>query len=191
MRLPRTLPRIDLRTLAAALVAVAILHILATLAAPHLASAPAVHHVMRDLPLNAMKLLPPLTRAAQPLPFLAPDARYAMCRFDTAKGAVLLNAVLPEAGWTLAIYTPAGDNIYVASGQSGQVTTATIRLVPSGDIFTGLTPESRGLAPAAQQPLSFAVRRGVAVVRAPERGEAYRRATDTTLAKASCVQTER
>lgn len=185
------LRRIDLRAILAALVAVAILHICATLAAPHLATAPAYRRLTSALPLNAMKMLPPVTRAAQPLPFLGPDARYAMCRFDTSKSPVALNATLPDVGWSLAIYTPSGDNIYAATGQSGQPTNAAIKLVPSGDLFTGLTPESRGLAPAPRQQLSFAVRQGVAVVRAPDRGLAYQGMTETILAQASCAPTDR
>lgn len=191
MRIVRALRSIELRAVAAALVAVAILHICATLAAPHLATAPAFSRLAPSLPLNTMKLLPPVTRAAQPLPFLGPDARYAMCRFDTSRNPVALSAELPEPGWTLAIYTPAGDNIYVASGQAGQPTNPAIKLVPSGDLFTGLTPEARGLAPSPQQQLTFAVRKGVAVVRAPERGEAYRALTEAALAKASCAPAER
>ncbi len=186
MRFIALLRRIEARAVLAALVAVAILHILATLAAPHLATAPAVARLADRLPLNAMTILPPVARGAQPLPYLAPDARYAMCRFDTTRNAVSLAATLPEVGWSLAIYTPAGENIYAATGQPGQTTTAAIRLVPSGDQFTGLTPESRGLAPAPQQQLVFAIRSGIAVVRAPERGDSYRAATEAGLALASC-----
>ena len=85
MRLLSLLRRIELRAVLAALVAVAILHILATLAAPHFASAPAVARLAEALPLNSMKVLPPVGRSSQPVPYLAPDARYAMCRFDTTK----------------------------------------------------------------------------------------------------------
>lgn len=191
MRVLGLLRLIEIRAVLAALVAVAILHICATLAAPHLATAPAYSRLAAALPLNTMKLLPPVTRSAQPLPFLAPDARYAMCRFDTSRSPVALSATLPDVGWTLAIYTPAGDNIYAATGQPGQPTNATIKLVPSGDLFTGLTPESRGLAPAAQLPLTFAVRKGLAVVRAPERGEPYGAITEAALGRASCTPTTR
>jgi uncharacterized membrane protein len=191
MKLLAALRQIELRAVLAAVIAVAILHICATLAAPHLAIATAHNRLTALLPVNGMKVLPPVTRSTQPLPFLGPDARYAMCRFDTSRSPVALYAVLPDVGWTLAIYTPTGANIYASTGQPGQPTNATIKLVPSGELFTGLTPESRGIAPAAQQPLSFAVRSGIAVVRAPERGEAYRATTETALAQASCAPLER
>lgn len=191
MRVLALVRKIELRAVLAALVAIAILHICATLAAPHLASAPAYSRLAAALPVNTMKLLPPVTRAAQPLPFLAPDARYAMCRFDTSKSPVALHAVLPDVGWSLAIYTPAGDNIYAATGQASQETSAAIKLVPSGDRFTGLTPELRGLAPSTRQELSIAVRQGVAIVRAPDRGTAYQGMIEAVLAAASCAPADR
>lgn len=191
MKFLAALRHVEARAVLAAIVAMAILHIGATLAAPYLATAPAYTRLASVLPLNTMKLLPPVTRAAQPLPFLGPDTRYAMCKFDTSSRPVTLTAVLPEAGWSLAIYTPSGDNIYVATGQPGQPTNATIRLVPSGDLFTGLTPESRGLAPQTQQPLTFAVRQGIAVIRAPERGDPYRALTEAALEKSTCAPIDR
>lgn len=184
------LRNIDPTSVLAVIVASAILHICATLAAPSLATSPAFSRLAPVLPLNVMKVLPPVTRSEQPLPFMAPDALYAMCRFDTFRSPVSLSAMLPDPGWTLAIYTPTGGNIYVVSGQPLQPTHANIRLVPTGDIFTGLTAEARGLASAEQQPLTFAIREGIAVVRAPNRGDAYRGLTEAALAKARCAPTE-
>lgn len=186
MRILGLIGKIELRVIIAALVAIGILHICATLAAPYLAVAPAYSRLRPVLPVNTMTVLPPVTAANQPLPFAGPDSRYAMCRFETASNPVTLTATLPDVGWTLAIYTPAGENIYVASGQSGQRTDIAIKLVPSGELFGGLTPESRGLAPAQQQPLSFAARRGLAVVRAPDRGYGYREQTEQVLKLATC-----
>lgn len=191
MKLLNLLRRIEIRAVLAAVVAAAILHICATLAAPYLATAPAYSRLAAALPVNAMKLIPPVTRAAQPLPFLAPDARYAMCRFDTSKSPVTVSAILPGVGWSLAIYTTAGENIYAATGLPSQETNAAIRLVPSGDRFTGLTPESRGLAPTTRQELSIAARQGVVIVRAPDRGIAYHGLTEATLATATCVPAAR
>lgn len=191
MKFLNLLRRIELRAVLAALAAAAILHICATLAAPYLATAPAYSRLAAALPLNVMKLMPPVTRAAQPLPYLAPDARYAMCRFDTSKSPVIVNAVLPGVGWSLAVYTATGDNIYAATGLANQETNAAIRLMPSGDRFMGLTPESRGLAPAVRQELSIAARQGVVIVRAPDRGLAYQGMTETALATASCAPAAR
>lgn len=189
MKILAALRRIELRAVLAALVAAAILHICATLAAPHLATAPPYARLAAALPVNAMMLMPPVSRAAQPLPFMAPDARYAMCRFDASKTPVVVTATLPDVGWSLAVYTTAGDNIYAATGLATQETIAALRLVPSGDRFTGLTPEARGLAPAARQELSIAARQGVVIVRAPDRGLAYRGQTEATLTAATCAQT--
>lgn len=187
MTLLRIITRIQTRVVLAALVGMAILHIVATLAAPYMATASGYQRLQRTLPLNSMMLLPPVTPTSQPLPYAAPDSRYAMCRFETAGSPVVLNATLGDVGWTLALYTPEGQNIYVASGQAGQQTEISLRLVPSGDRFAGLTPEARGLAPSAQPPLSIAAPQGIAILRAPDRGLAFRGQTEAILRKANCA----
>lgn len=187
MKLLRMMGRIELRIVAAAVVAIAILHICATLAAPHLAVAPAYSRLAAALPLNTMKILPPVSASSQPLPFAGPDSRYAMCRFETTSSPVALTATLPDVGWTLALYSSAGENIYAASGQYGQRTDISIKLIPSGDLFSGLSPESRGLAPVEQQPLAFAAKQGVAVLRAPDRGFGYQALTEQLLKQATCA----
>ncbi len=183
---------LDVRRLLMALVGIGILHICATLAAPDLATAPAHQRLKRQLPLNAMKVLPPVTAASQPLPFAGPDARYAMCLFDTAKSPVKLTASLVDVGWTLAIYNARGDSLYVAAGQPGQRTDVTVQLEPSGDRFTGLTPEARGLLPSEQQQaLVLAARSGVAIVRATDRGIAFQERTEAILREARCAPVSR
>jgi uncharacterized membrane protein len=68
----------------AGLILGAILHISYVLAAPHLSGGTAWRQLSPQLPINEMKVLAPVKPGAQPLPFMAPDVRYAMCRFDLA-----------------------------------------------------------------------------------------------------------
>jgi uncharacterized membrane protein len=174
------LPRINLRLAAAAFCAVAILHIAATLAAPELAPSRAYELISRELPLNAMQILPPVTPSVQRLPFMAP--------FDTKDGAVALTASLPGPGWVVALYSTAGDNFFTSVAQPGRRTDVSLLLVPSDERFRGLTPEAKGATSSPEQPmLTVPAQTGVALVRAPEQGQAYRARNLAELKRARCA----
>jgi len=182
------LPRINLRLVAAAFCAVAILHILATLVAPELAPSRAYEQISQEMPLNTMQILPPVTPSSQRLPFMAPDARYALCRFDTKDGAVSLTATLPGPGWIVALYSTAGDNFFTSVAQPGRRTDVSLLLVPSDDRFRGLTPEAKGASTRPDEPvLTVPAQTGVALVRAPEQGQAYRARNLAELKRARCA----
>lgn len=182
------LPRINLRPVAAAFCAVAILHIVATLAAPELAPSRAYELLSRELPLNSMQIMPPVTPSAQRLPFMAPDARYALCRFDTKDGAVSLTATLPGPGWVVALYSTEGDNFFTSVAQPGRRTEVSLLLVPSDERFRGLTPEAKGATSGPEQPmLTVPAQTGVALIRAPEQGQAYRARNLAELKRARCA----
>lgn len=174
------------RLIVASLIAVGILHIIATFATPTLTGVSAFQRLKVKLPANTMTVLPPLTPDTQPLPFLSADVRYAMCRYDTNKAPVAVSAVLPDAGWSLALYSPQGDNFYVATGTQGLQTDLSILLVTSDERFMGLTPEAKGLPPSTQAVQPIPARQGLAVVRAPDTGFANRGEVEATLRKASC-----
>lgn len=172
----------------AAPVAAGILHICATLAAPHLTAASAYSRLAPALPLNKMLVLNPSAPGAEPLPFLSPDARYAMCRFDATGGPVTVSASLPpEPGWLLAVISPKGDNVYAAASTAGRTTPISIALVPSEDHFLGVTPEARGIARNVQPPFPVAITHGLVVVRGPDNGFAYRNALEAGLKRAQCT----
>ena len=171
----------------AAPVAAAILHICATLAAPHLTAASAYSRLAPALPLNKMQVLGPVAPGKEPLPFLSPDGRYAMCRFDATSGPVTVTANLPpEPGWMLAVVSPQGDNVYAAASAEGRSTPISIALVPSEDHFLGVTPEARGIARNVQPPVPVAITHGIVVVRGPDNGIAYRRDLVAGLKRAQC-----
>lgn len=186
-RLAKLLRLVKWRLVVAALIAVGILHILATLATPSLTGASAFARLKPALPANKMVVLPPLQPDRQPLPFLSADVRYAFCRYDTSRGPVAVKASLPDTGWSLSLYSPEGDNFYVATGTQGQTTDLSIVLVTSDERFMGLTPEARGLAADKQASVQTLTRQGLVVVRAPDRGRAYRNQIETVLKSASCV----
>ncbi len=176
-----------LRVLLVAILLAGILHILATLAAPRLAGNTPVARLAPMAPLHKFLVHPPLAPQNQPLAFMAPDMRYAMCRYDTAKGPVLVSARLPGRGWALALYTPEGDNFYTAVGQEAQSTDITLQLEPIADRFLGLTPEARGRASEATASLSLTTGKGLVVVRGPDRGLAFAAETEAALKRANCT----
>lgn len=172
----------------AAPVAAGILHICATLAAPYLTAASAYSRLAPGLPVNQMRLLPVSAPGAEPLPFMSPDARYAMCRFDTSGGPVTVATTLPpDLGWTLTVMTPQGDNIYATASVPSRPTPVSIVLVPSEEAFLGVTPEARGIARDVQPPTAVAATRGIIVVRGPDKGLAYQRHVNAVLKDARCT----
>lgn len=175
------------RVLAVAVILAAILHIVATLIAPRIAGGTPFAKLAPVAPLHTFKVLPPITPQTQPLAFMAPDVRYAMCRYDTAQGPVSVSARLPGRGWALGLYTPEGDNFYTALGQDGQPTDIALLLTPVADRFLGLTPEARGQVSEATTTLNIATGKGLIVVRAPDQGLAYRAETEAVLKNARCT----
>ena len=163
------IPRVQFRVIALALFAVLILHILATLAAPRLAPSTAYSRLADLLPVNSMQILPPIAPGAQPLPFMGPDSRYAMCRFDSTKGPVQITAILPGAGWSLSLFTDKGDSLYTSVAQPGRRTEISLVLVTSDEKFAGLTPRASGRSVGGQVAV-VAAKRGVAHFAGPDRG---------------------
>jgi uncharacterized membrane protein len=180
------IPRMQFRVIALALFAVLILHILATLAAPRLAPSTAYSRLADLLPVNSMQILPPIAPGAQPLPFMGPDSRYAMCRFDSTKGPVQISAILPGAGWSLSLFTDKGDSLYTSVAQPGRRTEISLVLVTSDEKFAGLTPEASGQSVKEDRSLSLPAKRGIAILRAPDQGLAYKALNEAELKRSLC-----
>jgi uncharacterized membrane protein len=187
MKIADTLKNANWQLILAAPVAAGILHICATLAAPYLTAASAYSR-LAGLPVNKMQVLSVATPGAEPLPFMSPDARYAMCRFDTSGGPVSVMSTLPpDLGWSFTVMTPEGDNIYAAASVPARPTPVSLVLVPSEEAFLGVTPEARGIARDVQPPTALAATRGIIVVRAPDKGFSYERHVEAVLKDARCT----
>ncbi|CAN1725112.1 DUF1254 domain-containing protein [Hyphomicrobium sp. 1Nfss2.1] len=188
MKYSNLIKNVNWQLLLAVPVAAGILHICATLAAPHLTAASAYSRLAPALPTNRMQVLNVTSPGAEPLPFLSPDARYAMCLFDTSAGPVSVASTLPpDIGWTLTVMTPQGDNIYGAASVAARPTPISLVLVPSEEAFLGVTPEARGIARDAQQPAILAATKGIIVVRGPDKGFSYQRHVEAVLKDAHCT----
>ncbi len=178
--------RINLRLALAAVCAMGILHICATLAAPMLMVRSAYDRLTPLLPPNEVVVFPPVTPESQPIPLMTPDVRYAMCRYDTTHAPVSVSASLPGRGWSLALHTPEGDNIYAATGVDVRSTYLRIRIMPANDRFMGLTPEALGISDTSEKPQSLRSARGIVVLRAPDKGRAYQPSTEAALRRLRC-----
>ncbi len=175
------------RGVAAALCAIGILHILATLATPQLAPAQAYGRLTSGVPLHTMTILPAVTPTSQKLPFMSSDAVYAICPFNTGNGPVSVTANLPAAGWALALYSPEGENFYVAVAQPGRPTNVSLLLSAADDRFTGLTPQAQGQSPRDASQLKLPAGKGFVLLRAPDQGQAYKQQNLAALKAARCA----
>lgn len=169
-----------------ALVSGAIIHIGSTLAVPRLAKGSAYDKLAAGLPLNTMQVLPPATATVQPLPFVGPDVRLAVCRYDVSQGPVSIAVQLPEKGWSLGLYTRAGDNFHAVPAQDFRKTTVQFTLVPPPEKLLGIFNWGRTADTSASR-ISVPQPEGLVVLRAPLRGRAYQSETDAVLARAQCA----
>ena len=199
MRLPRsfptTLPKPDFRTIGVGTIVVsllgaAIVHILATFAVPALWRGAAFDRMQAALPANGMRVLARQGAAAQVLPYLAADMGYAVCRYDLTVLPVAVRAVLPDAGWSLTLYTPSGENFYAQPASDGKRTEVAFLLVPSSDRLFNIQPGVRRADVDATQ-VTSPQREGLIVVRGPRRGIAYDAEVEAALALASCQPIQR
>ena len=172
--------------LASALVLAAIVHICTTLVMPNFYRTDAYARLARNLPVDQFVILPQAQPKAQVLPFQTPDMRYAICSFDVGRGPIAIHAVLPEPGWTVALYTPTGESFYAFPG-SDRRTTLNLVVLPPGDLFLGSMTEAKNHDPDLSHVTSPS-RRGLAVIRAPLKGRTFVDQTERELAQAACRQ---
>lgn len=164
-----------------------IIHICYTLAIPYASDASAYKHLAPKLPINQITLADPVAGGEQLLPFVTPGVRYALCHYNIHRGPVKITARLLDPSWTLALYTPFGDNFYVASGLETKRLDIAFELVPPGERFLGLFSTARTVA-TDRNKIPVPSTSGLLVIRAPIGGAAFAREVDEALKLASCTQ---
>lgn len=177
------------RTIVAALLLGAVVHIATTLLWARMSATKAFDAIALKLPPNRMTVLSPTTANDQLLPFQSPDMRYAICRFDARDGSVAVKATLPGPGWSLSLHSADGDNFFVVTGQDGRKTELSLLLVPQSDEFIPVPRDVSGTQAVSQIALSNP--EGLIMVRGPIPAAAYRFAVETELLRASCVLRKR
>jgi uncharacterized membrane protein len=93
-----------------------LIHVVAVLTLPMLAPRDAQARLAALGPANTMIQLPVAAPGRQVMPMMAPDVRYAVCRYDLSEGPVRLRARIADGLWLIAFYTPLGENFYAVSG---------------------------------------------------------------------------
>ncbi len=182
----RMLPRVSLHILLVALVTGGIVHIASTLAIPYLGAATAFDRVSAGLPLNTMRIIPTITPGNELLPYNDPAHQLAVCPFDLAEGLVTVTATLPDPGWSLAIYTPHGDNYYAVAAAALRQPEVTLVIEPTKATLLNLF--GIGTAPNFDPSrIQAPENRGLIVVRAPLHGQAFEERTTAQLARARCA----
>jgi uncharacterized membrane protein len=189
-KLPKWLSEVGWRTLIGAVLLGGIIHITATIAVPFVSSGPAFARLRETLPPNRMVFLPPPAPGNQPLPFLAPDALYAMCRYDVSVDSLMVTAAMPQAGWTLSLHTPQGDNFYVMPSQEMRRTEASLLVVPAAERLGEFVAVPRSVGAQGTQVASPSWE-GLVVIRAPLKGLSWRAETEAALRRATCMPVKR
>jgi uncharacterized membrane protein len=159
-----------------------IVHISWIFAAPISSTSHAYQQIAESLPLNQMVVLPLQASGRQILPYLPPDALYAVCRFDLSGGPVAVTAAVLRRGWALSLHTPQGSNFYVLPGQSQRRTDVSL-LVVASDNDAGPVPRRES---AAETQIASPTVEGLIVLRGPLRGLAWTAETEVTLQRATC-----
>jgi uncharacterized membrane protein len=178
-------PIFSLGLILTALTAGGVLHILTTFGIPTINTGSAYERLKWQLEPNTIRVMPVDANGETPLPFLTADMRYAMCRYDITQTSVQISATLPDVGWSLALYTPQGDNFYAVPGQDGRVVTAAFTINSASDRLLLPVPGVRRTDTDAAQ-VTSPQREGLLVIRAPNKGPAYLPAVEAALKGATC-----
>jgi len=185
MKLKTLLTIFNWRAILAGILAGGIIHIVVTLAIPYISTSSAFIQISAAIPGNKLTIAPIASARSQLMPFMTPDVRYALCRYDIARGPVRISARLLDPSWTLALYTPQGDNFHTTSGLATRRNDVSFDLVPPAPKFLGLFPTS---VPTTSERVTVNVPQkiGLMVLRAPINGTAFTEEVDKTLKLASC-----
>ncbi len=161
-----------------------ILHILVVLGAPVTTDEAAMAKIASAAEVNVATVLPPARPGSQLFPYMAPDVRYVLCRYDISKDPVAVRTPMLEPTWSIALYDPQGENFYTITGSDLQRREAELILAPSED-GTSALPFGND-APTTAITVSVPERTGLLVIRAPEGLAGRAREIEQALAQVTC-----
>ncbi len=172
-------------TLLCGVVGAGIVHIVTTFATPELLRPNTYDRITEHLPANTLVVLGQPEAESQLIPYQEPDMQIAICHYDVSGGPVSARVVLPSSGWTLALYSPAGDNFYIMPGRDQRVTRVNaLLMLPSEDAALPLNARLTGRN--APTYIDVPAPTGLMVIRGPVKGESYRGEVENILSHASC-----
>jgi len=163
----------------------AFIHITAVLSMPYLAPKNAWARISALSDANRMIVLPAASPSHQTLPLMAPDVRYSVCRFNLEEGPVRLSTQILDDLWSIAFYTPSGENFYAITGR--ELKRSRIEIIISTQNQVGVKAGASLLDEIEDLiVVDTPVRHGIAVIRAPLLGPSYAAQTDAALRRGSC-----
>jgi len=168
----------------------ATIHLITILTLPYLSEHKAWDRISAKYPINTMAVLPPITPDSQPLPFMAPDIRYALCRYNIKDRPIKVHANLLNEMWSVAIFNRQGDNVYTLSGENLRSSNVDIKisLIENDALNLGIRPNT-AIDPGI--PVKVSNAQGLIMVRAPIISEAYTEQALTQLGAANCQLSKR
>lgn len=163
----------------------ALIHLAVVLSLPSLAPKSAWARVSALTDPNRMVVLPAASPAHQSLPLMAPDVRYAVCRFNLEEGPVQLSTQILDGLWLITFYTPGGENFYAITGR--ELKRSQIEFIISRKDKLGFKAGASLLDDIEDLVLvDSPVREGIAVIRAPLLGPSYAQQTEAALGRGTC-----
>ena len=162
-----------------------IVHIATVLALPHVATTDAWTSFANKLPTNQLRILPLIEDGKSPIPLMAPDVRYAACKFDLGKDQVRFRTELIGGAWSIALYTSRGANYYTISGAELQRSDIEMVLTLARDQTVAGAPVTEG-AKTSTVTVAVPERQGLLLLRAPIPSPAYEPETKKVLAESLC-----
>lgn len=167
------------------LVLAALIHVAAIVMLPSLASESAWRRLVRLGPPNKIIQLPAATPKHEVLPLMAPDIRYAFCRFDLSKGPIRIHTPVLNDLWLIALYTPDGQNFFTVSGADTHRPNLALIIatkdqnVPEAGVDA---PDNANRVAVVRSPVTT----GIALIRAPLPGPSLAARARAALKQSTC-----
>lgn len=175
--------------IALGVVLVGLIHVVAVLTLPMLAPRDAHARLAALGPVNTMIQLPPPSPGRQVMPMMAPDVRYAVCRYDLSTGPVRLRASIADELWLIAFYTPLGENFYTVIGADMKQPEVDLIIAAKDQTVAEVgvdSPEAFDNVVVVSSPVT----EGVALIRAPLAGPSRSAEAERALKSTYCGQHE-
>lgn len=177
--------RLSWFSLGLAVLLAGIIHVIAVFSMPHLVTRKAWDLLTAIGPTNSIHVLPAASPVHQSLPFMAPNVRYAVCRYDLAAGPVRLKTKVFDELSLIAFYTTSGANFYTISGTDIKRDTIEVFISTQAEPVVETDPDATDDSDNAVV-VTVPSERGVVVIRTPLAGKSQAAHAEKALAEASC-----
>lgn len=171
--------------IALGIVLAGLIHVLAVLTLPMLAPRDAHARLAALGPANTMIQLPAPAPGRQVMPMMAPDVRYALCRYNLSEGPVRLRARIADGLGLIAFYTPLGENYYTVVGADMKHPEVDLIISTADQTIEEVgvdSPEAFDRVVVVNSP----VVEGIALIRAPLVGPSRSAEAERALKSAQC-----